>query len=164
MRALYQSDQRPVQVNKQTNKPAMHHAPCKWHKNSRPDRGRSSPRCRARRHTQHGKLPHWLLRARARAPRRLERSSRQGKGRIIPDFSRLLHHFFGEADAELFASLGLNCLRVSFNYRHFMDDDSSDVTKEPGFQLLDRIVNICSKYNTYVVLDPHAVPGGQNQD
>ncbi|KAL6890037.1 glycoside hydrolase family 5 protein [Trichoderma evansii] len=79
-------------------------------------------------------------------------------------FSRLIHHFFTEADAELFASLGLNCLRVPFNYRHFMDDDNPGTIKTLGFELLDRIVNICAKYNIYVVLDLHAVPGGQNQD
>ncbi|KAF2180649.1 glycoside hydrolase family 5 protein [Zopfia rhizophila CBS 207.26] len=79
-------------------------------------------------------------------------------------FDRLIHHFFTEADAALFASLGFNCLRVPFNYRHFMDDDNPDVIKQSGFELLDRIVNICAKYNIYVVLDLHAVPGGQNQD
>lgn len=79
-------------------------------------------------------------------------------------FSRLIHHFFTEADAALFASLGLNCLRVPFNYRHFMDDDNPSVIKKQGFELLDRIVDICAKYNIYVVLDLHAVQGGQNQD
>lgn len=79
-------------------------------------------------------------------------------------FSRLIHHFFTEADAALFASLGLNCLRVPFNYRHFMDDDNPSVIKQSGFVLLDRIVDICGRHNIYVVLDLHAVPGGQNQD
>lgn len=79
-------------------------------------------------------------------------------------FDRLIHHFFTEADAALFASLGFNCLRVPFNYRHFMDDDNPSVLKQSGFDALDRIVNICGKYNIYVALDLHAVPGGQNQD
>ncbi|TDZ27890.1 Beta-xylosidase [Colletotrichum spinosum] len=79
-------------------------------------------------------------------------------------FSRLLHYFFTEADAALFASLGLNCLRVPFNYRHFIDDDNPSVIKKSGFELLDRIVDHCAKYNIYVILDLHAVPGGQNQD
>ncbi|RXG50447.1 hypothetical protein VDGE_04824 [Verticillium dahliae] len=58
--------------------------------------------------------------------------------------SRLIHHFFTEADAALFASLG----------RH----------QEEGFVLLDRIVDICARHNIYVILGLHAVPGGQNQD
>ncbi|GJC89755.1 beta-xylosidase [Colletotrichum liriopes] len=87
-----------------------------------------------------------------------------GKEKADFFFSRLIHHFFTEADAALYASIGLNCLRIPFNYRHFMDDDNPSVIKESGFELLDRIVNICAQYNIYVILDLHAVPGGQNQD
>lgn len=79
-------------------------------------------------------------------------------------FDRLLHHFFTDADAALFASLGFNCLRVPFNYRHFIDDQNPGVIKQSGFALLDRVVDICAKHNIYTVLDLHAVPGGQNQD
>ncbi|PNH48601.1 hypothetical protein VD0003_g8524 [Verticillium dahliae] len=70
--------------------------------------------------------------------------------------SRLIHHFFTEADAALFASLGVNCLRIPFNYRHFMDDDNPSVIKTEGFVLLDRIVDICARHNIYVILDLHA--------
>ncbi|PVH93545.1 glycoside hydrolase family 5 protein [Periconia macrospinosa] len=79
-------------------------------------------------------------------------------------FDRLLHYFFTEEDAEFFASLGMNCIRLPFNYRHFIDDQNPYEFKKEGFALLDRVVNICAKYNLYVVLDMHAVPGGQNQD
>lgn len=79
-------------------------------------------------------------------------------------FDRLIHHFFTDADAEFFQSLGLNCIRVPFNYRHFIDDDNPTVIKESGFKLLDNIVDICARHNLYVILDLHAVPGGQNQD
>ncbi|KAK1996511.1 glucan 1,3-beta-glucosidase [Colletotrichum falcatum] len=87
-----------------------------------------------------------------------------GKEKADFFFARLIHHFFTEDDAALYASLGLNCLRVPFNYRHFMDDDNPGMIKESGFGLLDRIVDICAEYNIYVILDLHAVPGGQNQD
>ncbi|KAJ6100052.1 hypothetical protein N7467_001587 [Penicillium canescens] len=79
-------------------------------------------------------------------------------------FDRLIHHFFTDADAAYFASLGLNCIRLPFNYRHFIDDMSPNVLKPGGFALLDRCVDICARHNIYVVLDLHAVPGGQNQD
>lgn len=79
-------------------------------------------------------------------------------------FDRFLYNFFTESDAEFFASLGLNCIRVPFNYRHFLDDQQPGVIKQSGFDLLDRIVSICGKHNLYVILDLHAVPGGQNQD
>lgn len=37
-------------------------------------------------------------------------------------------------------------------------------TKLKGFELLDRVVDICSENKIYVVLDLHVVPGGQNQN
>ena len=79
-------------------------------------------------------------------------------------FDRLLHHFFTDSDAAYFASLGLNCIRIPFNYRHFIDDMDPDNLKQSGFDWLDRCVDICARHNLYAVLDLHAVPGGQNQD
>ena len=79
-------------------------------------------------------------------------------------FDKFLEYFFTSSDAKFFASLGVNCIRVPFNYRHFEDDMNPGVYKKEGFQLLDRIVSICSEQNLYVILDLHAVPGGQNQD
>lgn len=79
-------------------------------------------------------------------------------------FDKLLEYFFTESDAEFFASLGLNCIRIPFNYRHFLDDNNPAVLKQEGFKMLDRLIQICGKHNLYVILDLHAVPGGQNQD
>ena len=79
-------------------------------------------------------------------------------------FDKFLEYFFTDADAAFFAGLGLNCIRVPFNYRHFIDDQNPDEYKPDGFKWLDRIVDICSRHNLYVILDLHAVPGGQNQD
>lgn len=79
-------------------------------------------------------------------------------------FDRLIHHFFTDADAAYFASLGLNCIRIPFNYRHFIDDMNPSVFKQEGFDLLDKCVEICARHNLYAILDLHAAPGGQNQD
>jgi hypothetical protein len=57
-------------------------------------------------------------------------------------FDRFLEHFFGPADARFFAALGLNCLRVGFNYRHFEDDMAPRVLKEGGFKHLDRVIKL----------------------
>ncbi|KDQ15962.1 glycoside hydrolase family 5 protein [Botryobasidium botryosum FD-172 SS1] len=77
-------------------------------------------------------------------------------------FHKFLEYFFAEKDAAFFASLGLNCLRVPFNYRHFEDDMNPGTYKEQGFQWLDRIINICANHGIYTILDLHAAPGGQN--
>lgn len=79
-------------------------------------------------------------------------------------FDKLLEYFFTESDAEFYSNLGLNCIRVPFNYRHFIDDQNPAELKSQGFLWLDRIVNICSRYSLYVILDLHSAPGGQNQD
>jgi len=79
-------------------------------------------------------------------------------------FDKFLEYFFTDADAEAFKNLGLNCLRIPFNYRHFEDDLNPGVFIEKGFERLDRVVKICSDHGIYTVLDLHAAVGGQNFD
>ncbi|KAH8827163.1 glycoside hydrolase [Flagelloscypha sp. PMI_526] len=79
-------------------------------------------------------------------------------------FDKFLEYFFGEPDAECFKSLGLNSIRLPFNYHHFEDDMNPRVLKESGFKHLDRAINICAKYGIYTILDLHTAPGGQNTD
>ncbi|KAH8763924.1 glycoside hydrolase superfamily [Hyaloscypha sp. PMI_1271] len=74
-------------------------------------------------------------------------------------FDKFLEYFFIEDDAKFFASLGLNCIRLPFNYRHFEDDMNPRVLKESGFKHLDRVIDLI-----YTILDMHALPGGQNPD
>lgn len=57
-------------------------------------------------------------------------------------FDKFLEYFFLEDDAKFFASLGLNCIRLPFNYRHFEDDMNPRVLKESGFKHLDRVIEL----------------------
>lgn len=77
-------------------------------------------------------------------------------------FDRFLNDFFDASDAEYLASLGLNALRVPFNYRHFEDDDRPFELKESGFRWLDRVIGLCADAGIYTILDLHAAPGYQN--
>lgn len=61
-------------------------------------------------------------------------------------FDKWLEYFFTEADAKFFADLGLNCLRLPFNYRHFEDDMNPRVLKTSGFKHLDRVVDLVCLY------------------
>lgn len=79
-------------------------------------------------------------------------------------FDKFLEYFFMEDDAKFFASLGLNCIRLPLNYRHFEDDMNPRVLKESGFKHLDRVIELCAKHNIYTILDMHTAPGGQNPD
>ncbi|KAK9474794.1 glycoside hydrolase family 5 protein [Dipodascopsis tothii] len=87
-----------------------------------------------------------------------------GQDKVDFFFDKFYDYFWSDADAEFYASLGLNTLRVPVNYRHFMDDDNPSVIKAEGFRLLDRVVERCAKYGIYTIIDLHAAPGGQNQD
>ncbi|KAI0310595.1 glycoside hydrolase [Amylostereum chailletii] len=79
-------------------------------------------------------------------------------------FDKFLEYFFRDADAQYFKSLGLNCIRIAFNYRHFEDDMNPRVLKPEGFRHLDRVIDLCAKHGIYTILDLHTVPGGQNTD
>jgi endoglucanase len=86
-----------------------------------------------------------------------------GADRAERFFDRLLTRFFDDRDAELLAGLGVNCLRVPVNYRHFERDERPFELLEEGFARLDRVVRSCAEHGIYTVIDLHAAPGCQNQ-
>lgn len=65
-----------------------------------------------------------------------------GKEKYDFFFDKFLEYFFTDSDAKFFASKGLNCLRVPFNYRHLEDDYNPRVLKVEGFKHLDRVIDI----------------------
>ena len=79
-------------------------------------------------------------------------------------FDHYLEYFFTSEDARFIRSLGLNLVRLPFNYRHFEDDMNPTVIRESGLKLLDRVIKICSENEIYTILDLHAAAGYQNQD
>ncbi|KAG8913346.1 hypothetical protein FRC01_004591 [Tulasnella sp. 417] len=62
-------------------------------------------------------------------------------------FDKFLEYFFTEKDAQFFASLGFNCIRIPLNYRCLA-----------GARLP------CAAEGIYTIIDLHAAPGGQNGD
>ena len=60
-------------------------------------------------------------------------------------FDRYLEYFFTAADARFIRSLGLNLVRLAFNYRHFEDDMNPIVLRESGLKHLDRVIKICAR-------------------
>jgi endoglucanase len=78
-------------------------------------------------------------------------------------FERLLTSFFDAADAEFLASLGINCVRIPINYRHFESDDEPLRIRPDGFRHLDRAIRLCAQQGIYSVIDLHALPGAHNQ-
>ncbi|GGS51270.1 hypothetical protein GCM10010156_07290 [Planobispora rosea] len=86
-----------------------------------------------------------------------------GEERAELFFDRLLTSFFGESDAALLSEIGMNCVRIPVNYRHFESDDRPFETIERGFRHLDRVIDLLGRHGVYSVIDLHAVPGSQNQ-
>ncbi|WP_150269863.1 glycoside hydrolase family 5 protein [Paenibacillus tepidiphilus] len=87
-----------------------------------------------------------------------------GEARSRQFFDRFLLEFVDEKDFEFLRKIGVNHLRLPFNYKYFIDDQNPHQYKEEGFKYLDHIVNLCAKYEIYAILDLHSVPGGQNPD
>jgi endoglucanase len=79
-------------------------------------------------------------------------------------FERYLEYFFTDEDASFISSLGLNLVRLPFNYRHFEDDMNPMAIREGGLKQLDRVIKICADHEIYTILDLHAAAGYQNQD
>ncbi|OMF30097.1 hypothetical protein BK133_17180 [Paenibacillus sp. FSL H8-0548] len=87
-----------------------------------------------------------------------------GDERSTAFFDRFLLEFVDEKDFEFLKKLGVNSLRIPFNYKYFIDDQNPNQYKYEGFVYLDHIISLCEKYEIYGILDLHSVPGGQNPD
>lgn len=84
-----------------------------------------------------------------------------GKERSESFFRDFVTSFIGEEDFKFLKKMGINLLRVPFNYHWFIDDDNPQKFKEEGFLQFDRLLEFCSKYEIFLMPDLHAVPGGR---
>lgn len=76
-----------------------------------------------------------------------------------------LNNYITSADIHYLKSIGVNSIRVPFNYRLFTSEKYLGVTNaNHGFELLDRLINWCKKEQLYILLDMHCAPGGQTGD
>ena len=81
----------------------------------------------------------------------------------VADFHQEIYDtFITEADIQRISELRFNSVRLPINYEILEDDSNPYVYKNSGWQLIDRALNWCEKYNLYVILDLHSVPGGQS--
>ncbi len=98
-----------------------------------------------------------------------EEAMREGLLKVLGEekynlfFDNLMKSYFTEPDAEYIHSLGLNLIRIPVNYHLFEDDMNPGVIKEGAFEHLDRVIELCAKYQIYTIIDLHALPGFQNQ-
>lgn len=83
-----------------------------------------------------------------------------------PDEARAFWTAFNDAwitrdDIRFMKKIGLDHVRVPFNYRILTPEDQPGVWLPEGFALLDRVVSWCREEGLWVVLDMHGAPGGQ---
>ncbi len=73
-------------------------------------------------------------------------------------------NYITQADIRFIKQSGFNSVRIPFNYRLFVADETTPRLDGPGYELLDRVVSWCHREGLYVILDMHAAPGGQTGD
>ena len=73
--------------------------------------------------------------------------------------------YISAGDIHYLKSLGMNSIRVPFNYRIFTDPDYlGGMGEEKAFALLDKLIGWCKSESLYVILDMHCAPSGQTGD
>lgn len=69
--------------------------------------------------------------------------------------------YITQEDIAYIADLGMNVVRVPFNYKLFTPEDYPDIWTGEGFEYLDRAITWSKNEGIYVLLDMHAAPCGQ---
>lgn len=78
-------------------------------------------------------------------------------------FNSYQRHYVTEADFRFLKACGVNFIRVPFNYRLFIDDQTNEYLEE-GFVIFDRLLELCRRFEIFLMPDLHTTPGAQNPD
>jgi endoglucanase len=74
-----------------------------------------------------------------------------------------LNNYITHDDIKYLKNIGVNHIRLPFNYKMFTDDLYMG-ERNSGFKYFDKIIDWCREEQLYVLLDMHAAPGGQTGD
>lgn len=96
-------------------------------------------------------------------PRKIEAIVEEltGKEYAVKFWKQFRENYITEADIRRMAELGYNSVRIPISYRLFMEEGEEIIWIDEGFNLLDRCIDWCEKYNLYAFIDLHGAPGGQ---
>ncbi len=72
--------------------------------------------------------------------------------------------FFTDADAAWLQARGFNLLRVPFNQNRLEDPNHPGRYDKAALARIDRLIERCARHGIYVLLDLHAVTGGQSRE
>ena len=88
-----------------------------------------------------------------------------GPGQSSSFWKKYLDRYITYEDIHYLKSIGMNSIRVPFNYRLFTSENyMGDNDSTRGFKFFDRLISWCRKEKLYVILDMHCAPGGQTGD
>lgn len=88
-----------------------------------------------------------------------------GPGEMQKFWNEYTHTYVTAADIHYLKSIGVNSIRIPFNYRLFTQEYYlGESNPNHGFELIDRVIGWCKKEGIYVILDMHCAPGGQTGD
>ncbi|MDI3320943.1 glycoside hydrolase family 5 protein [Pinibacter soli] len=88
-----------------------------------------------------------------------------GPEEAVAFWKKFLQNYVTQKDIHFLKSIGVNSIRVPFNYRLFTKEDYLGVNDDTrGFELLDKVIKWCKAEDLYVILDMHCAPGGQTGD
>jgi endoglucanase len=80
------------------------------------------------------------------------------------DFRNQIYaNFITAADFQRIAQLGFNSVRLPINANILEDDARPYVYKQSGWDLIDHALSWGEQFGVYVIIDLHAVPGGQSR-
>lgn len=96
-------------------------------------------------------------------PRRMEKVILELTNSEYADYfwKTFRENYITREDIKKMAELGYNSVRIPFNWRLFMEDETEIIWKSEGFELLDRVIDWCEEFKLYAFLDMHGAPGGQ---
>lgn len=71
-------------------------------------------------------------------------------------------NYITRKDIGYLKELGVNTIRVPFDYKLLTPERYPKQWIGPGFKYLDRVIKWAGEFDMFVILDMHAAPGGQN--
>ena len=84
-----------------------------------------------------------------------------GPAEALEFWKQYYNSYVTRDDIRYIKDLGLNSIRVPFNYKLLTPEDYPGIWLEQGFTLLDSVIAWAKQEELYVILDMHAAPGGQ---
>lgn len=86
-----------------------------------------------------------------------------GRGKADAFWNEYERVFYTDKDAAFLEKMGFNALRVPINENRLEDPNHPGIYDQEALRRLDDVIRISKRHGIYVILDLHAVMGGQSR-